>query len=65
MPENYFHDFEEDQRTLNMNFAYKKGNICNPTETCQNEFMAPSSAQSPKGLGPFSPIENPIIVLDE
>ena len=65
MHENYGHDSEEDQRKLNMNFAYKKGNICNPTKTCQNEFMAPSSAQSPKGLGPFSPTENPIIALDE
>lgn len=65
MRENYFHDFEEDQRKLNMNFAYKKGNICNPTKTRPNEFVAPSSAQFPKGLGPFSPIENPVIALDE
>ena len=45
-----------------MNFAYKKGNICSPTTTFPNECVP---TQSPKGLGPFSPTEYPIIVLDE
>lgn len=65
MHENSFHNFQQDRRKLNVNFAYKKGNIRHPTKTFPNEFMPPSGAQCPESLGPFSPTENPIIALDK